>query len=212
MSKIHTFDKSFEEAKLYEAELDKYFGVSYEIEEASRLQQSAGIDRIFIHRVTGAWYYVEYKTDHRTHETGNVFIETMSVDTADKPGWAYTSGAQVLVYFVPGYETAYRIDMMTIKRKLPQWSAYRKAPAWNRSRDGSLYQTFGHLVPLDVFRKSCVQEHEVARPLDSADSWQEPGLPICIHNCPSEICKVCNGTVRQMIEHMPKGFAQWRAS
>lgn len=199
-STLHTFDKSFEGSKLYDAELDKYFGVAYEIRKATRDQERMGIDRIFVHRVTGTWYYVEYKTDHRTPDTGNVFVETISVDTADKIGWAFTSAAQVLVYFVPAYERAYRIDMMTVKRKLPAWGVYREGKAWNKGRDGSLYLTWGRLVPLNTFRASCIKEHEVSQPLDALDEWREPGLSICIHDTPTAICKLCNGAVGRMIE------------
>jgi hypothetical protein len=193
---VHTFDKSFEDARLYEAELDKFFGQSYEITKATRAEERKGIDRFFRHLASKVAYSVEYKTDHKTAETGNVFVEAMSVDTAGKLGWAYTSCAQVLVYFVPQLETAFRADMTAVKRALDNWSVYPERPAWNRSRSGEYYRTLGYLVPLGVFRKVCLMEHDVARPLDASGFG---GVAACRHDLPAEICKLCNGTVRRLI-------------
>lgn len=205
-STVHTFDKSYEAAKLYDAELDKHFGQAYDLTKASRAEERRGIDRFFCHRQTGVSYSVEYKTDHKAHESGNVFIETMSVDTAGKRGWAYTSTAQVLVYFIPQREAALRADMLTVKRRLSEWAVYPERPAWNKSRSGELYRTLGLLVPLEVFRAACVGEHDVAEPLDALVEYRRLGLGVCIHELPSEICKVCNGTVRQLIEEDGNGW------
>lgn len=196
---IHTFDKSLKAAKLYESELDKHFVQSFNINPATLEQERLGIDRFFEHRASRVCYSVEYKTDHKTPETGNVFIETMSVDTAGKLGWAYTSLAQVLVYFVPEHEYAMRADMTAVKRMLPEWQAYREAAAWNRSRSGDYYRTVGKLVPLEEFRRVCVDIHDVAAPLDASGFG---GVPICQHDVPPEVCKSCNGTVKRMIERM----------
>jgi hypothetical protein len=53
-------------------------------------------DRRF-HR-DGACYLVEYKSGLQTAQTGNVFLETISVDTAGIPGWVYTCQADYLLY------------------------------------------------------------------------------------------------------------------
>ena len=195
---VHTFDKSFKAAKLYEAELDKHFGQRFNITPATRPQERMGIDRFFEHQSSGVRYSVEYKTDHQSPETGNVFIETTSVDTARKKGWAYTSLAQVLVYFIPAYEYAMRADMTVIKRLLPEWKEYYEATAWNRGRDGESYRTLGRLVPLDEFRRACVQVHDVAAPLDAFGT--DAVSSICKHDVPEDICAVCSGYVRRMIE------------
>lgn len=41
---------------------------------------------------------VEYKSGIQTFYTGNIFLETVSVDTANKPGWVYTCKADVIFY------------------------------------------------------------------------------------------------------------------
>lgn len=189
---VHAFDKSFQAAKVYEAELDKHFVPAYDITPATYEQERLGIDRFFAHRSTGVCYSVEYKTDHKTHETGNVFVETMSVDTAGKRGWAYTSTAQVLVYFVPQEEYALRADMTEIKRRLPEWSGYRQAEAMNRGRSGDYYRTLGLLVPVRVFGDACVAVHDVASPLDGPEEPLEE-LTICIHDAPAGKCYFCSG-------------------
>lgn len=196
---MHSFDKSFQTSKVYEAELDKHFGQAYEITDATRNEERSGIDRFFAHRISGVRYSVEYKTDHVTPRTGNVFVETTSVDTAGKLGWAYTSMAQVLIYYIPEHEYALRADMTTIKRQLPAWTTYPEAPAWNKSRSGETYRTLGRLVPLEEFRLACVQVHEVAAPLDVMNDWREYGMAECLHELPREVCCICNGTVARLI-------------
>lgn len=189
---MHTFDKSFEKARLYEAELDKFFDGAYRLEHATMEQERSGIDRIFENRRSRVRYSVEYKTDHQAHETGNVFIETMSVDSADKKGWAFTSVSQVLVYFIPKLEYAMRADMLDVKRRLPEWiHRYREVPATNKSRGGEFYRTLGRLVPVDVFRECCLEIHDVAAPLDAAYQGFSPGIPFCIHDIPVETCGCC---------------------
>ncbi len=198
--KVHAFDKSFKAAKLYEAELDKHFGQFFDITAASREQERLGIDRFFEHRRSGMRYSVEYKTDHATPETGNVFIETMSVDTAGKRGWAYTSTAQVLAYYVPEDGYVMRADMTAIKRAMPGWSgrSYREATAWNRGGNGESYRTLGRLVPVEEFRRVCSGIGDVTR-LPGGEEWEPWGIRQCIHDLPRDICKVCNGTVKRMI-------------
>lgn len=193
---VHTFNKSFKESKMYEAELDKAFGQAYIIEQATREQERFGIDRVYEHRLSRVRYSVEYKTDHKTPETGNVFIETTSVDSAGKRGWAFTSTCQVLIYFIPGFEYALRADMMDIKRRLPEWiERFAEAPAMNKDRSGKYYRTLGQLVPLSVFRESCVDVHDVAFPLDALEPGFTPGIPFCIHEIPVETCYCCGNAV-----------------
>lgn len=136
----------------YERRLDEHFQQALNIsriERASRAQQSAGIDRIW-HTRTGAAITVEYKADDKAGRTGNAFVETVSVDTANKPGWAMASTAQMLAYMVTQpEETIYLIEMTALRAQLPRWKRqYRTTYAQN---DG--YRTYGILVPLDEFER-----------------------------------------------------------
>lgn len=134
-----------------EARLDRHFADRFDIVPANREQQRQGIDRIFTHRVTGTSYAIEYKTDWAAAHTGNAFIETISVDTKNIPGWAYTAQAEWLVYFVPKRLTIYLIRFTDLRTLLPHWRATCKPapPIPNRG-----YCTHGILVPLAEFARA----------------------------------------------------------
>lgn len=132
-----------------EARLDDYFSRWFIIRAATPEEQRQGTDRIFIGRTDGRTYRVEYKTDHAASQTGNAFVETVSVDTSNKPGWAFSSMANFLLYYIPGPETVYVVDFAKLRRRLPGWQRnyrLRKIPNWG-------YHTHGLLVPLDEFER-----------------------------------------------------------
>lgn len=139
----------------WEAHLDAFFGGQFpvEIRPASMEEQRKGIDRLFVSKRTGAIDTVEYKADRLAGKTGNAFVETVSVDTTGRPGWAVSSQAKYLVYLVTEPETIYFVAMAALRATLPRWRRlYREAAAQN---DG--YQTVGLLVPLDEFERIAVQ-------------------------------------------------------
>ena len=127
--------------------LDRYFATWFTIRHATRLEQRQGIDRIFSRQ--GATYKIEYKSDARANATGNAFIETVSVDTAGKRGWAYTSEADYLLYYVPGAEVVYIVPFLTLRQHLTQWA--QQYPTRQIPNQG--YHTHGLLVPLDEFER-----------------------------------------------------------
>jgi hypothetical protein len=130
-----------------EQALDERFASDYHIRPATLTEQVQGIDRVYTNRHTGDVTRVEYKTDHKAAETGNAFIETVSVDAAGKQGWAYTSQADYIFYYVPPLGRVYVVRLAVIRRELPRWEGlYSHAQARN---DG--YLTHGILVPLDEF-------------------------------------------------------------
>lgn len=147
-AKYYQFQAQLAEGQAHERHLDDVFAKWFAIKPATAAQQRLGIDRIFRHR-DGSVYQVEYKADSLAGKTGNAFVETISVDTTGKPGWAITSQATTLVYMVTEPETVYVIPMVRIRTLLPRWQAvYRTTTAQN---DG--YQTHGVLVPLAEFEK-----------------------------------------------------------
>lgn len=112
----------------------------FTVSPATGEEQRQGIDRHFSLPLT-----VEYKTDATAVRTHNAFIETVSVDTAGKRGWAYTSEADVLVYYIPGDELLYIVRFSRLRARLPHWLDLfpsRRIP--NRG-----YHTVGLLVPLE---------------------------------------------------------------
>lgn len=150
-----TFDFAQQLAKGEAAErlLDEYFADRFEILPVTREGQRKGIDRVFIDRQTHTHESVEYKTDWRAQNTGNAFIETVSVDSQEKRGWAYTTQADLVFYYVPGEELVYVLQPVVIRERLPKWQQrYRAAKARNEG-----YYTHGVLVPLDELER-CARE------------------------------------------------------
>ena len=151
----HNFRAKLEEGEGYEGLLDIFFGQTFQITRADDWQRY-GIDRFF---QSGKWNWaVEYKADSRAAQTGNVFIETVSVDTnGDKqgtPGWAKTSQAHLLVYYIPPAGRIFFTQMARIKALVSKWErAYELVPA----RNDAGYYTWGLKVPISEFKKHCVE-------------------------------------------------------
>jgi hypothetical protein len=91
---------------------------------------------------------IEYKSGIQTFYSGNVFLETISVDTQGKPGWVYTCKADYIFYaallngkilvFKPDYLRSVIDDLKT---------RFREVPTSNNQNKG--YNTHGVIVPLD---------------------------------------------------------------
>lgn len=147
-SRTFTQTQQWASGQSVEAFLDDYFGyMGWHIERTTPHQERAlhlG-DRIFIRN--GQSYFVEYKSGIQTHYSGNLFIETVSVDTNSTPGWAYTCQADYLMYaclldhkilvFVPA----------VLRSQIPEMKLkFRETQTRHGQNDG--YNTHGLLVPL----------------------------------------------------------------
>jgi hypothetical protein len=138
----------------WEQKLDQFFLARFPVRilPASMADQRRGIDRLFVSE-SGSIDEIEYKADSLAGRTGNAFIETVSVDTTGKPGWAVSSQAKYLVYLVTEPETIYFISMGRIRAKLSRWQTiYKEASAQNNG-----YKTLGLLVPLDELERIAIQ-------------------------------------------------------
>ncbi len=150
MTTVYKFGAQLQQGKIYEARIDAIFadkGVNISV--VDRADQRHGIDRRWHDPLDGRTWTVEYKADSRAGDTGNAFIETVSVDTERRPGWAYSSQAALLVYLVVDPETVYVISMARLRDQLPRWIA--QYPTRQAQNDG--YQTHGVLVPLDELER-----------------------------------------------------------
>lgn len=145
----YDFDKQNRQGKKGETFLDEFFSQWYAIVPATDSEQRQGIDRWFKPRPFGKRFPVEYKTDTTAARTHNAFVETVSVDTANKPGWAYTSQAKFLIYYIPGDELIYVIPFAALRGQLPHWS--RRYPLRRIPNRG--YHTHGLLVELVEFER-----------------------------------------------------------
>lgn len=102
-------------------------------------------------------FFVEYKSGLQTHYTHNIFLETVSVDSASKPGWVYTCRADYVCYaclldgkilvFLPEY---LRSVIESLKQK------FREVKTSKGQNQG--YNTHGLIVPLDYAEKHLVKE------------------------------------------------------
>lgn len=141
---VHKFNAKLKQGEAVERELDDYFVTEYEIEHATREEQRRGIDRYFTHRATGERRAVDYKADWRAHQTGNAFIETVSVDTVAKAGWAVASESEVILYYLPQTRVLYVVFLAQLRRWLPLWMEL--FPAAKAQNEG--YSTHGVLIPI----------------------------------------------------------------
>ena len=147
---------SFNKQKAYGSGGEDFLDAFFEqrgnyVQRATRWQQRQGNDRIFARESRLA--RVEYKTDFVAHRSRRVFIETISIDSGGKAGWAYTSQADLLVYFVPGARVIYVMPLEKLRAQLDLWmQLYQVGQAQNEE-----YATHGVLVPLEEFERNATQ-------------------------------------------------------
>lgn len=149
---MYAFQEQLAKGEESEDELDQLFGKWYCIQAATMEQQRAGIDRIFTRKDNGHVSKIEYKTDWTAGRTHNAFVETVSVDTNNKPGWAHSSQADYLIYFVPGDCLIYIIAFANLRKRLPYWQKFPTRTIENKG-----YKTLGILVPLAEFERIATQ-------------------------------------------------------
>lgn len=152
----YDFQKQMAIGEAGEAALDTHFAHWFDIQTANADEQKHGIDRWFVSHSTGKRVPVEYKTDHRAHQTNHAFVE---IDSGAIRGWALTSFAHWLIYYVPGspYDLCYLIRMTALRAQLPRWTR----ECSQRMVQNKTYQTTGLLVPLREFERIAFQVVEV---------------------------------------------------
>lgn len=101
----------------------------------------------------GYGYWIEYKSGIQTFYTGNIFLETVSVDSAHKAGWVYTCQADYLFYAAL---LNYKILVFS-PIKLRSQIEYLKTvfptrATKNNQNDG--YNTHGVIIPMDFAEKN----------------------------------------------------------
>lgn len=157
MVKTFSFVDQLEKGESAEKVLDIYFSKWYTIYPVNMDMQRKGIDRLFERRqlsddpmLEKDIIKIEYKSDSRTQDTGNCFVETKSVMELGKLGWAYTSQADILVYFAEP-DTLYIVRPEAIREKVDEWvRKFGERPVRNKN-----YHTIGVPVPERVFETIC---------------------------------------------------------
>jgi hypothetical protein len=145
---MYEFDEQLADGENHEKTLDSFYSQSYKVTKVSMEEQKRGLDRVFTSS-DGFRFSVEYKADTTADTSNKAFVETVSVNTSNKPGWAYSSCSQILIYYIPPRNIAYRFETMKIKRLVNKWKEiYETKEAPNNG-----YTTLGVVVPLGEFIK-----------------------------------------------------------
>jgi hypothetical protein len=91
-------------------------------------------------------FLIEYKSGLQTAATGNLFLETVSVDRVNKPGWVYTCQADFIFYAALLNQKILIFRPHTLRRQIDMLkSRYREVSTKKQQNDG--YNTLGVLVP-----------------------------------------------------------------
>lgn len=133
-----------------DAVIDDYFSGWYDIHPASPEEQRRGIDRLWYGREGGVTS-AEYKLDKVAAKSGFAFVEIDTNGKGDGSGWAHTSRATWLVYYVPGEaaELIYLIAFINLRAQLDYWRKRCRVV----SVPNATYDTRGLLVPLREFER-----------------------------------------------------------
>lgn len=152
----YKFDKQFKKGEKGENKLDKLFQERFHIYSVPIELQKKGLDRLFIRKDDIKVFKIEYKTDFLSSHTGNAFIETCSIfrnRVCKTKGWAYTSHADYIIYYIVGDEIVYIVPTDVIKDNVNIWKdKFGEKSARNRD-----YVTKGVPLPLTIFEKMAIQ-------------------------------------------------------
>lgn len=148
VSNSFTDSPQFKSGMKVEDFLDRYFSTQFEIKRTTKHQERTLCLGDRIYKDSEKSFFVEYKSGIQTHYTGNVFLETISVDTPCKPGWVYTCQADFILYaaLLDGLILVFkpknlRQQIAGLKIKFPE------KPTNKGQNKG--YNTHGVIIPLD---------------------------------------------------------------
>ncbi len=141
---MHRFEDSLTVERFWSAGLDRWLRTRYVVRNATQNEEWSGIDR-FVSDSRGECS-IDYKCCQEARKTENAFIETVSNDITERPGWALTSKADWILYFVVPHEALF-LRTLRLRDELGNWLRYPTGSALNRD-----YSTTGLLVPLPVVR------------------------------------------------------------
>jgi hypothetical protein len=145
----------FFQGKRVEAWLDEFFRKDgWQVEPTTPHEERVLClgDRKFTKPPQAHPVYIEYKSGLQTAATGNIFLETISVDTAGKPGWVLTCQANTIVYAALYNHVILLLKPRVLRAKLPELrTQFREVPTSHNQNDG--YRTHGLIVPLAFAEK-----------------------------------------------------------
>ena len=152
-TKHYSFSSQHELGKHGEQVIDCWLNKLYKIIDVSDIPkyQEVGVDRI-IERVDGTTATVEYKFDIAAKRTGNLFFETVSIDTQQVPGWGWSSQADYWIFLIPEQEI-----LVVHPGKLRSLVWQHQMVLKEKAVPNKSYKTLGVPVPLLDVRKIAYQ-------------------------------------------------------
>jgi len=141
----------FIRGKSVEAFLDDFFRQKgFQIRQTTREEERVLClgDRQFFRN--GKSFFVEYKSGIQTHYTGNIFLETISVDDPNhfKIGWVYTCKADYIIYATVLDDCLLMFIPDQLRKKMERLKlVFREAATNNHQNIG--YNTHGLIVPFE---------------------------------------------------------------
>lgn len=143
----YRFGEQFRVGAIGAQMLDGYFSKLYRLLPATMQEEENGIDRVGF-KDDGSQVLIEYKTDVKADFTGRAFIEVVAYahDRGQRDGWAQTSQADIIVYFLPFSNRLFLLRPRRLRARMALYEAqyermHVKNPGWT---------TTGLLVPLEV--------------------------------------------------------------
>ena len=95
---------------------------------------------------------IEYKSGIQTGATGNIFLETVSVDTKQVPGWVYTCQADYIFYAALLNDVILIFKPANLRAVIDALKAqFREVATSHQQNDG--YNTHGVIVPLEYAKE-----------------------------------------------------------
>ena len=145
---MYKFEEQLKLGQDCEKEIYNYLrATGWKIKVADRDNQRKGIDCFVSSK--DKHYAIEIKSDKKASKTGNAFFETISVDNKNIKGWAYTSQADYIFYYLPNDELIYIISPLWVKKNIKRLeTVYPKRIIPNKG-----YNTVGVLVPLYILEQ-----------------------------------------------------------
>lgn len=165
MTNTSKFSNDLKRGEAAESFLDNYFANDgYIINPVDVKLQKLGVDRILIQKSTGIIWSVEYKADFIAHKTNNIFVETVSIDITNTPGWAVNSIAQLIVKYIPQKGTIIIIETSKLKMVLNRWgSQYKSRKTSTLGLTGEYFNSEGLLIPLPIFKAMALKTIETGQ-------------------------------------------------
>ena len=152
MTEIHDFNQSKAAGDEGEQFLDRLFEQrGNKVEPVTKQEQRDDkIDRKITNPNNGKTVIVEYKTDMKAKQTGNVFVETFSNIENGTPGWIGASKAEWLVTLIP--DECVLITRLSKIRECyaTKWVGYNHKSVPNRVGN-NIYHTIGFPVPIEKY-------------------------------------------------------------